>query len=81
MDVYALCEKVGGEIVRGRVRYRDESNKWVELGRLNGDTMELSKEGLALVREYESDTPKRRRRGSKLEPSSSEASGLAAGLE
>lgn len=70
MDVYQLCEKLGGEIVRGRVRVRDGAD-WVEIGRNNGGTMEFTKAGTALARNQSENpsesAPKRRRRASKSE--------------
>ncbi|MEA3639964.1 MAG: hypothetical protein VBE63_08470 [Lamprobacter sp.] len=67
MNVYELVEKVGGEIVRGRARYRPEGQKWVELGRLNGDSMEFTPAGTALRRELDEALPKRPRRLKKSE--------------
>lgn len=67
MNVYELVEKVGGEIVRGRARYRPEGQKWVELGRLNGGSMEFTPAGAALRRELDEALPKRSRRLKKSE--------------
>lgn len=49
MNVYELVSRVGGEIVLGRARYRDETGKFVVLAQSNGAVLELTKEGAALA--------------------------------
>ena len=52
MDAYELMQAVNGEMVRGIIRVRQEGKR-VALAKLNGDTMELTKEGAAMAREIE----------------------------
>ena len=54
MDIYELVDKVDGEIVLGRARYRDENGKIVELGRSNGESMVFTEAGQRLVRLFDS---------------------------
>jgi len=53
MNAYELTHLVGGEVVRGRCRYRNEDGDWVVLATLNGDEMTYTAEGRQLAREYE----------------------------
>lgn len=64
MDAFDLMKRVGAEMVRGRIRYRPEGPSgsfWVTLAKLEGDSMVLTRDGSALIREFEQDLPKRRR--------------------
>lgn len=65
MDIQALVEKVGGEIVRGRVRVRRGAEYVVLAENVNG-TMQLTPEGAKLAEEVK---PKRRGRPKKEEVS------------
>ncbi len=50
MNVYELVDALGGEIVRGRARWRDGAT-YVLLGKLNGDEMVMTEEGRRLAAE------------------------------
>ena len=52
MDAFELMQAAGGEMVRGIIRVRQEGKR-VVLAKLNGDSMELTKDGAAMVRELE----------------------------
>lgn len=71
MTVYELVEQLGGEIVRGQARIR-RGRDYIILGRLNGDTMEFTKEGreLAASPEPQPEAPvvKRGRKAKQPEP-------------
>lgn len=60
MDAFDLMKRVGAEMVRGQIRYRDTAG-WITLAKLEGDSMVLTREGSALIREFEQELPKRRR--------------------
>lgn len=66
MTVYELVEQLGGEIVRGQARIR-QGRDYIILGKLNGDTMEFTKEGreLAAGPEPKAEEPVKRTRKSK----------------
>lgn len=51
MDVYELVDKLGGEVVRGRARVR-KGMEYVTIGIIDGDTMQYTDEGTALLNEY-----------------------------
>jgi hypothetical protein len=53
MTPYELLEKISGEVVRGQIRYRDESRKIVVLATLNGDDMVFTDAGRLLAKQYE----------------------------
>lgn len=62
MDIYELINRVDGEIVLGRARYRDENGKIIELGRHNGVSIDFTEAGKRLVRMLESiSTPGRQK--------------------
>lgn len=44
MTPYDLMERLGGEIVRGQIRYRS-GQEYIVLARRNGDMMELTEAG------------------------------------
>jgi len=65
MTVYELVEQLGGEIVRGQARIR-QGRDYIILGKLNGDTMEFTKEGRELAGpEPKAEEPVKRTRKSK----------------
>lgn len=64
MDVYELTEKLGGEIVRGKARFR-QGNEYVVLGFINGDDMIFTEEGRQLAAEHGGETKSKRGRPAK----------------
>lgn len=71
MNVYELIEKLGGEIVRGKARYR-KGNDYIVLGFLNGDDMIFTPEGRDLVVELANDSKPKRSRPAKSDVVESE---------
>ena len=60
MTPYELMKKVGGETVRGQLRYREGgSGPIVVIAQLNGDEMVFTAEGRELAREYDTVPAKR----------------------
>lgn len=71
MNVYELTEKLGGEIVRGKARYR-KGNEYIVLGFLNGDDMIFTTEGRDLAVEHTNDSKPKRGRPAKSDVVESE---------
>lgn len=56
MDLYELCDAVGGEIVRSKVRVR-EGSKYVVFGDLTGGPHAFTPAGVARVAELTGEVP------------------------
>lgn len=61
MDCYELVSKVGGEIVRGQARVRQDK-VYVVLGKLNGDSMEMTEAGRKMAADLPSTDTGRKRK-------------------
>lgn len=71
MNVYELTEKLGGEIVRGKARFR-QGNEYVVLGFVNGDDMIFTEKGRQLAAEHGAETKSKRSRPAKVDVVESE---------
>jgi hypothetical protein len=71
MNVYELTEKLGGEIVRGKARYR-QGNEYIVIGFVNGDDMIFTEEGRQLAAEHNSEPKAKRSRPAKSDVVESE---------
>ena len=61
MNVYELTEKLGGEIVRGKARFR-QGSEYIVIGFVNGDDMIFTEEGRQLAAEHGAEPRSKRSR-------------------
>jgi len=71
MNVYELTEKLGGEIVRGKARFRKGSD-YIVIGFVNGDDMIFTEEGRQLAAEHGAELKPKRGRPAKSDVVESE---------
>jgi hypothetical protein len=71
MNVYELTEKLGGEIVRGKARFRKGSD-YIVIGFVNGDDMIFTEEGRQIAAEYNNEPKTKRGRPAKSDVVESE---------
>lgn len=69
MTVYELLEKVGGEIVRGKARFR-QGAEYIVIGQLNGDDMIFTEAG-RLMAAGDTVEPEPEQKGRRTRPSKS----------